>query len=185
MHPRERVDEVLRLVAAGWNDCQISRATGINRRTVLDWRHGRIPRSARPESASGPPRRCPICDGASLDEPAYAYLLGLYLGDGWISQPRTAVLRIVQDARYEHLIRLAIRTIQRVRGPGSRVGRVTKVGCIEICAWWKHWPCLFPQHGPGRKHHRTIRLVDWQRRIVHRYPRQLLRGALSTRTAAG
>ena len=28
---------------------------------------------------------------------------------------------------------------------------------------WKHWPCLFPQHGPGRKHERKIRLEAWQR----------------------
>jgi hypothetical protein len=24
------------------------------------------------------------------------------------------------------------------------------------------WPCLFPQHGPGRKHERAIRLTEWQ-----------------------
>ena len=26
----------------------------------------------------------------------------------------------------------------------------------------KHWPCLFPQHGPGRKHTRKIELEQWQ-----------------------
>ncbi|MFJ6181415.1 hypothetical protein [Streptomyces sp. NPDC092295] len=34
------------------------------------------------------PRRsllCPICDDRPLDKVAYAYLLGLYLGDGHIS----------------------------------------------------------------------------------------------------
>ena len=53
-----------------------------------------------------------------------------------------------------------------------------RVGCIEICASWQHWPCLFPQHGPGRKHHRSIVLEDWQNRIVGCYPRQLLRGLI-------
>jgi hypothetical protein len=36
----------------------------------------------------------------------------------------------------------------------------------------------FPQHGPGRKHHRSIVLEDWQNRIVGSYPRQLLRGLI-------
>ena len=31
---------------------------------------------------------------------------------------------------------------------------------------WQHWPCLFPQHGPGRKHERPIVLEHWQRVIV-------------------
>jgi hypothetical protein len=31
----------------------------------------------------------------------------------------------------------------------------------------KQWPCLFPQHGAGRKHHRPIRLAGWQQRIVN------------------
>ncbi len=30
----------------------------------------------------------------------------------------------------------------------------------------KHWPCLFPQHGPGRKHEREIRLQPWQENLL-------------------
>jgi hypothetical protein len=41
---------------------------------------------------------------------------------------------------------------------------------------WKHWPCLFPQHGPGRKHDRTIVLDQWQQRIVEAHPGPFLRG---------
>ncbi len=114
-----------------------------------------------------------------MDGAAYAYLLGLYLGDGHIVQRRrTTLLSIVQDARYPHLIELAARALERVRGEGTRAGLVRKTGCVEICAWWKHWPCLFPQHGRGRKHERRIVLHDWQRGVVRRYPRQLLRGLL-------
>jgi len=183
VHPPERVAEVLGLVAAGWNNLQISRATGIPYSTVRRWRCGELPSSARPREGAGgwhgrsPP--CPICQEGSLDEAAYAYLLGLYLGDGHIvRQPRTTVLCIVQDARCPDLIRLAARTLERVRGGRTRAGAVPKTGCVEVCAWWKHWPCLFPQHGPGRKHERAIVLRDWQRALVRRYPRQLLRGLL-------
>jgi hypothetical protein len=62
--------------------------------------------------------------------------------------------------------------------PSARVGFVKQVGCIEVSAYWKHWPCLFPQHGPGRKHERKIALSGWQRRIADRHPERLLRGLI-------
>jgi hypothetical protein len=49
-------------------------------------------------------------------------------------------------------------------------------GYIRIEVRWKHWPCLFPQHGVGRKQLRKIELADWQREIVAKCPEQLLRG---------
>jgi hypothetical protein len=60
----------------------------------------------------------------------------------------------------------------------EREGTVKKVGCVEIYGYWKHWPCLFPQHGPGRKHLRAIVLTPWQMEIVDTYPRQLIRGLI-------
>ena len=60
---------------------------------------------------------------------------------------------------------------------------------------WKHWPCLFLQHGPGRKHERSIRLEPWQQEIVTEFPGDFLRGLFhsdgarvknwATRTVAG
>lgn len=44
--------------------------------------------------------------------------------------------------------------------------------------YWQHWPCLFPQHGPGRKHQRPIHLEAWQRCIVARKRRLLIRGLI-------
>ena len=40
----------------------------------------------------------------------------------------------------------------------------------------KHWPCLFPQHGPGRKHTRKIELEQWQAVMVQKYPGEFVRG---------
>ncbi len=48
----------------------------------------------------------------------------------------------------------------------------------EIAWYWKHWPCIFPQVGPGRKHLRSIRLEDWQWHIVERHPRELVKGLI-------
>jgi hypothetical protein len=53
-------------------------------------------------------------------------------------------------------------------------------GCVEVCMRSRHWPCLFPQHGPGRKHEREIRLADWQRGAVDAWPEPFLRGLVQT-----
>ena len=49
---------------------------------------------------------------------------------------------------------------------------------IEVASHSKHWPCLFPQHGPGLKHRRPIVLAPWQRQVVAQYPSRLLRGLI-------
>lgn len=41
-----------------------------------------------------------------------------------------------------------------------------------------NWPRLFPQHGPGRKHHRTIALALWQVELVEAEPGRFLRGLI-------
>jgi hypothetical protein len=60
----------------------------------------------------------------------------------------------------------------------SKVSIVSQTGCVAIVAYWNHWPCVFPQHGPGPKHLRRIELHLWQNDVVAAYPRQLLRGLI-------
>lgn len=174
MRSQAEWDEVHRLIASGMNDCAIARATGIPRPTVKDWRHQGTHRPERAQRRSS----CPRCDLVALDERAYAYLLGLYLGDGCLSRHRRDVyrLRISLDAKYPNIIAECARAMATVSG--RRVGYARPKGCVVVDAYWKHWPCLFPQHGPGKKHHRTIELTPWQRDITRRYPGLLLRGLI-------
>lgn len=60
--------------------------------------------------------------------------------------------------------------------PQRRSYRVAAPGTIVVQAYWKHWPCLFPQHGQGRKHERTLSLESWQREIIEAHPADFLRG---------
>src|ERR1700710_1345233 len=58
-------------------------------------------------------------------------------------------------------------------------------GCVSgsqlrIVLDYKHWPLVFPRHGPGRKHNRPIVLHEWQRAIVDRRPRPFLRGLINS-----
>lgn len=36
------------------------------------------------------------------------------------------------------------------------VCHVPAPGAVVVQNCWKHWPCLLPQHGPGRKHERAL-----------------------------
>jgi Homeodomain-like domain-containing protein len=155
-------------LAAGATLSEVSRELGISRSALRAWRDGgRLPRRAG---------GCPRCDDTGLDEIGYAELLGYYLGDGCISSaPRYFALRVSCDASYRGIIRAVDTSLRRVR-PDVRIFHVPAPGTVVVQANWKHWPCLFPQHGPGRKHDRPIVLEDWQRTIVEAHPAELLRG---------
>jgi hypothetical protein len=49
---------------------------------------------------------------------------------------------------------------------------------VSRCAPTGHWPCVFPQHGPGMKHQRRIELAAWQASIIAEQPTSLLRGLI-------
>jgi hypothetical protein len=111
-----------------------------------------------------------------------AYLLGLYLGDGSVAQVGKKTvhrLSITQDVRYIGLIAECALAVDSFVGPdGPNAGFVERAGCIDVVSFWRHWPCVFPQHGPGRKHERAIRLEKWQRAIVQSHPQPLIRGLI-------
>jgi len=136
-----------------------------------------------PDKARSSRTRCPRCSDTPTS-PAqradYAYLLGLYLGDGCISpagDPAKGVwkLRVICCDAWPGLIQECARAMRAVR-PDNKVMMVRKEGCTEVLSCSRHWLCLFPQHGPGRKHTRKIELAEWQQAIVERYPGDFARG---------
>jgi hypothetical protein len=163
-------EDAARLLDAGLSLNAVGKQLGVSRAALRDWRDN--------PSKGTRPSECPRCNPCGeLDGHAYAHLLGLYLGDGCISPMRKQVfsLRITCDQRYPGLITEARRSLTAVR-PHASTYVVSAVGCVNVLGLWKHWPCLFPQHGPGRKHHRKIVLTDWQRDIVEQHPGRFLRG---------
>jgi hypothetical protein len=176
MHPPALRQEAAELIARGVNDCEISRRLGVPRETVRDWRAPRyVPRSTH---------RCPRCwrrtTPVSFTADDYAELLGLYLGDGHISAgARTERLRIMLDAKYPVIVDEAAALLARVV-PGNRVGRhyLYDGRMATVHAYHRHWSCLFPQHGPGKKHERPIRLEPWQEGFLLAAPWRFLRGCI-------
>ena len=108
---------VERLVAEGLNDCDVSRLTGIPRTTVRDWRQTGFEKEELGRLDPGEPHQH---DFTRLP-PSYAYLLGLYLGDGCISQHARGVyrLRITLDSAYPMIIAACRASMARVM-PSSR-----------------------------------------------------------------
>ncbi|WP_246240866.1 helix-turn-helix domain-containing protein [Mycolicibacterium madagascariense] len=176
MRSQEDFDEVQRLIAAGMNDCQIARVTGIPRPTVREWRSRPPSRRPRPSRSS----RCGfVHDFAALGAAEYSYLLGLYLGDGCLSRDRRVWrLRIVLDAKYPAIIDRCRQAIDAVM-PGQRASATKQSSnCFEVGLYSKHWPCLLPQHGPGRKHHRRIVLEPWQQKLVDQATEEFVCGLI-------
>lgn len=54
--------------------------------------------------------------------------------------------------------------------------RKTRWADVYRCS--QHWPCIFPPHGPGRKHHRKIALEPWQQEIVAREAEEFIFGLI-------
>jgi hypothetical protein len=171
VHPIGHVERVLELRGQGLSSYAISRKTGIARSTLLHWLD-------EPECALARARFREV-DPAAAPGP-YAYLLGLYLGDGWIRRyPRTWQLVLTLDSRYQEIVSEARGAVRTFTPSGvTRVRRRRDAKAVDVTAYGKHWLTLFPQHGPGRKHRRTIALSDWQRDITHRHPADLLRGLI-------
>jgi hypothetical protein len=159
--------EALRLLGDSASLSATSRATGVARSTIRSWA----------ASIGAGPTDCCRCLGASPSTGSpYAALLGFYLGDGGISTYRRhTTIRVSCDARLPGTITDVSRALRLVR-PASVVSHIRAPGVIVVQSNWKHWPCLFPQHGPGRKHERAIVLEEWQREVVRAFPADFLRG---------
>jgi hypothetical protein len=171
------VARVRELANHGLNDSQISRLTGVSRNAIRNW--------LRPDSPRRDEPMCELCSHEAhnfgrLAEREYSYLFGIYLGDGSIARfPRCYALRVSMDSRYPVVIREVADAMRAVM-PQSLAGVYThpRHNVVLIVSYSKAWPCLLPQHGPGRKHERRIELVDWQQAIVNHEPEQFIRGLI-------
>jgi hypothetical protein len=158
-----------RLHRQGVSTLAISRELGVSRAAIREWMSG-APR--RPAST------CFVCADEPCPAPQeYCYLLGQYLGDGYVvTTIRVPRLRIACADEYPQIAAAVDTAMHRVSG--RKVSSAQAIGCSDRGAYWKHWPCLFPQHGPGRKHERPIVLAAWQERLVAAHPWPFLRGLI-------
>ena len=185
MHSRETRDAAQDLLGAGRTLSSVSRELGVARSTLRAWRNHPMPR----------PTRCPRCADAALAAAEFAALFGFYVGDGYLARVRRVpVLRISCDQKYPGIVS-DVRSLVEGVHQGGRTFMTRPQGTVIVHNGWMHWPCLLPQHGPGRKHERVLPMEDWQWQVVERHPGAFLRGLFhsdgarvanwATRTVAG
>jgi Homeodomain-like domain len=180
VHGPEIRQEALRLVGEGVNDCEIARRLGVPRSTVRDWRRPTYVPTRPREAVQTCPRCWRSCVPITAGADDYAELLGLYLGDGHITQmARAQRLRIFLDARYVEIVDETEALLRRCF-PNNRVGRVLAHEGRMVTLWLyhSHLGCLFPQHGAGKKHERSIALEPWQIALIELAPFAFLRGCI-------
>ncbi|MBW1599575.1 helix-turn-helix domain-containing protein [Streptomyces sp. JJ38] len=178
MHSLETRTRAITLVDSGAPIAEAARMLSVPNGTVSWWIHQ--DRARRNTLPGRPKRPCPRCDGRHLEEQAYSYLLGLYLGDGHIvhySGHRSPNLMITCSEAWPGLMDACHAAMAAVF-PHNSVCRVRKQGCRNVKVYSNHLHCLFPQHGPGKKHERRIALEPWQQDIVEAHPWELLRGLI-------
>ena len=102
----------------------------------------------------------------------------MYLGDGNIVRAQGVYrLRITLDSRYPSVIQeCAARMRETMPGRSVLIQQHSRDRCADVGCYSKGWPCLFPQHGPGKKHERRVALEPWQEAIADRHPEQVVRG---------
>src|SRR3954471_24117199 len=99
---RATVDLGLLLSDAGLLDRDNAAVCGVAVKTIRRWR--RLYQRRGVTRGADANYLCPRCDDRTLDEAAYAQLLGWYLGDGHIVRARDSwLLSIANDERYAGL----------------------------------------------------------------------------------
>lgn len=88
-------------------------------------------------------------------------------------------LRIALDPRYPGIIADTKELLGR-GFPESSVGetRADRGATVVVSVYSSHLPCLFPQHGAGKKHERRIVLEPWQEQCVNKAPWRFIRGCI-------
>ncbi|MGC4948318.1 helix-turn-helix domain-containing protein [Streptomyces sp. DT224] len=176
-HGPELRQKALTLLRGGARNADVSRKLNVPAGTISYWKH--MDRAKRGEPTRTRYHLCPRCDGG-LDQAAYSYLLGLYLGDGHIIQNKamkTPSLSVFCAESWPGLMAECENAMRAVLSENS-VCQVRRKGCREVKVYSKHLWCLFPQHGPGMKHTRRIALEPWQQDIVDAHPWDFIRGLI-------
>src|SRR5689334_5710425 len=182
MRPREDVLRARELSLERLSISQIAREVEVSRPTVRAWLSGDRERSPECERCGHPPH-----DFEALPPREYAYLLGVYLGDGTISAGRRRCyrLRIFMDSRYPRIIGEVVTAMRAVMPPSiAKIQAKPPHNLVEINSYSNAWPCLFPSTARGASTSARSSSRPGSRRSSTASPRHSS-AACVTRTGAG
>lgn len=164
--------KILILYSESKSDRKIASELGIDRTTVKKYKN--IPLEQNIATFRT------VADIDVLVKHWYAYVIGLYLGDGCISKfARTSRLRLYfHSHNNEDIINRATLSLNKIF-PKNNISRYNQlhVNCSVVGVYNKNLPDLFPQHGTGKKHSRDVSLKPSQLDLMtDAYARFILAG---------
>lgn len=165
MRTKEEYELVCKLYCEGYNKSQIEKETGIPRGTVKDWLKSKPKNFEKIEQDSELKKE--IINNRNLHK-HYSYILGLYLGDGYINKcKRTFRIRIFLDVKYLNLNNFAKESLEKIFVNNNvNVLNSKNKSCICLSIYNSNLNELFPQNGKGKKSDRKIELEKWQKEII-------------------
>lgn len=170
------IEEVLKKYEEKYNISELSRVYSIPRATILYWLKSNILNNFQIKEEINQSTIDSIYEHISLNKKEYSFILGLYLGDGCITENgrnnTSYKLRIAQDNKYPKVINIIQSQLSEFFGKECKL--VDCKGCTHITIYDKYLPHYFPQHGKGFKHDRNVKLTQFQiENIDHR---ELMKG---------
>jgi len=99
------------------------------------------------------------------DKKLQAYIIGIALGDGNLSNPnkRAVRLRITCDKRYPLLIK-HIKSCLLLLLPKNKVSVTNRRGCVDISVYSNHWKKLLWKWDEGPKDAQNVFVPKWIRK---------------------
>jgi len=165
MRTIQEYEMVCKLHKDGYNQSVISSKTNIPRSTVKDWLNKK-PKFFNEENKKSFIKE-EIIKNKELHD-SYSYILGLYLGDGYINEcKRTFRIRVFLDKKFSKLNEMVNSNFKKIF-PNNSVCMVEQkdTNGIYFSVYNNELPIVFPQHGLGKKHDRIIKLIKWQKDIL-------------------
>ncbi|OHA34847.1 MAG: hypothetical protein A2928_01445 [Candidatus Taylorbacteria bacterium RIFCSPLOWO2_01_FULL_45_15b] len=117
----------------------------------------------------------------SSSKSLHAYIIGLALGDGNLSNPngRATRLRITCDKKYPQLITEVQASLTKLL-PSNKVSVINRTNCVDISCYSNHFENLLRwKVSLGSKFRQKVRVPDWIK-AKNIYIKECLRGLLQT-----
>jgi len=117
----------------------------------------------------------------SRDKKLHAYIVGLALGDGNLSNPnrRAVRLRVTCDKKYPKLYKHILKSLQKFL-PDNKVSLVNRKGCFDVSCYSNKWEEILGWKAKnGSKLKQKVKIPNW---ILENkeFTKECLRGIIQT-----